>query len=788
MTNNNLADLIKRAASTEATPALVDFWQRQYSTILGSRASYDADKQTGSLDLIAHLTSDKKDIDHQVLQQSIAVLVRFLDAITDDADFRSIHLSVQNFEEFLKITDTPPQIGVDYVGGLVADFGYRASENLAHEKGAFKALGSLPKHIRPVEYEMWADDHQNNKNGQELSTMFDDETVTKSPWKLLLRRNFAILDFPHELIYWDKWRDSYHDSANSVKVSIPVNSSAMLDDTSSADTTQESAFDTDFDFGEDHELQMNETQMHEAAEVAQNHQTHELMEEHNELTLEDLKAEPAPIDEHDVAMKEAQFDQNFLHEDEQHKVLGHEDLQVVETEHTIADDEMEMEKEELQEELEHEENVAPQDEYILGELVKIVDPNSPWKEHVFQVVDIQNGAIKLAGNDESLNQIEWHKDQLSKQNLYELLADLNQKSEVEIEEKSEPVIEELVSGRDYTASKAAAVIFNHQNQVLLFKDETNSQNKWSLPSIDIKLNQIPEEAIVKYLQSVTHNSVRILDEIGSVMSSYNPNDLSTQNAIYNIFLIDIDPELSEENSDYQYFDLESLPSSEIVVKVALDKHKRHQKLISDIITSKTQEWEKTQKSQLDEELKTQYETKLKEHIEQLNQQKVEVKSQDMETVLSNNTPEFNFHDDFYDENNQPKIEEPKMNHFGPDMKSVEPANTSNFAKFKVKLDTMIQSNEFGGINLTLGYTSRGIESISFSESSLDANLKSNLELILHLFNHLLSHGLDLKQLLSGLNLKHGQNEVPITEVLSLILQAIADAPARISDIGDNMLV
>lgn len=790
MTNNNLADLIKRASSTEATPALVDFWQRQYSQVLGSKASFEAGNQTGSIDLLTQLTSDKKDIDHQVLQQTIAILIRFLDSITDDIDGRSIHLSVQNFEEFLKITDTPPQIGVDYIGGLVADFAYRASENLAHEKGSFKSLETLPKHIRPVEYEMWTDENQNNKNGQELATMFDDETILNSPWKLLLRRNFAILDFPKELIYWDKWRDSYNASASSTKVSIPVSSSEMLDDNASADTTQESAFNTDFDFGEEPEVQ--DPQINQVPEVAQDPQMLEPM--NPGLSLGDLETAQnqemqmdAPVDVHEMDLKEAQFEQNFL-DTEKTQLL--EAPEVITVDQEILDeglDDMEMEKEELQEELEHEESTAHQEEFILGELVKIIDSNNPWNDKVFQVISIENGAIKLAGNDESLNQIEWHKDQLSKQNLYELLADLNQKSQIPSVEIHDS-IHELVAGKDYTVAKAAAVIFNHQNQVLLYKNEANIEDQWSLPSIDIKINQIPEEAIVKHLQAISQSTVRILDEIGSVMNSYNPNDMSSQNAIYNIFLIDIEPEFNQENTSYQYFDLENLPSSQIVAKVALDKHKRHQKLISDIITSKTQEWEKTQKSQLEEELKTQYESKLKEHIEELNQQKIVSKLPDMESVLGGSVPEFNFHDDIYDENNLPEIEEPKINYIEPGMTPAPTTSSLNFSKFKVKLDTMIESQEFGGINLTLGYTSKGIESISFSDSSLDVSLKSNLELILHLFNHLLSHGLDLKQLLSGLDLKHGQNEVPITEVLSLILQAIADAPARISDIGDSMQI
>jgi hypothetical protein len=772
MTNNILADLIKRAASTEATPALVDFWQRQYSLSLGSKASYDPDKQTGFIDLITHLTADKKDIDHQVLQQTIAILVRFLDAVTEDQDYRSIHLSVHNFEEFLKVTDTPPQIGVDYIGGLIADFAYRASENLAHEKGAFKALQSLPKHIRPVEYEMWSDDHQNNKNGQELSTMFDDETIAQTPWKLLLRRNFAILDFPHELIYWDKWRDSYN-STNNMKMSIPVTSSAMLDDISTSDTTQEAAFETDFDFGDE--------EMDDKVEEMPTQDNHEQTPPENEVSLEELKTEltseiipDSPIEEHETATTDTQADQNFFEDTEQNN------------ENT---EDLEFEKEVLVEEIEHEQKEeALQDELVIGELVKVIDQNSPWKDQVLQVVEIQNGAVKLAGNDENLAQVEWHKDQLIKQNLYELLGDLNQKNQISPEHEMETAAQ-LIAGKDFTLPKAAAVIFNNQNQVLLFKDNQNTQAQWSLPSVDIKINQIPEEAIVSHLQATTQSNVRILDEVGSVMCVYNPNDISSQNSIYNIFLIDIDPDLETDETTHQYFDLENLPSAQIVVKVALDKHKRHQKLISDIISSRTTEWEKSQKSQIEENIKAEYEAKLREHIEQLNHQKAESKPQESEIVENTNPAQFNFHGDIYDQNAEPEIEESTMRVSEYDMAMPTSAVTnSNLAKFKVKLDTMIHSKEFGGINLTLGYTSKGIESISFSESSLDANLKSNLELILHLFNHLLSHGLDLKQLLSGLNLRYGQNEVPITEVLSLVLQAIADAPSKISEIGDNMLI
>ena len=112
---------------------------------------------------------------------------------------------------------------------------------------------------------------------------------------------------------------------------------------------------------------------------------------------------------------------------------------------------------------------------------------------------------------------------------------------------------------------------------------------------------------------------------------------------------------------------------------------------------------------------------------------------------------------------------------------------ANLAKFKVKLEYWIESDKFGNMALSLGYSARGIESVVLAESSLTNDVKSTINLILHLFNHLLDHGLNLQELLSGLNLQYGDNEIPVNQILSLILHAITSAPQKISDINEDWL-
>jgi hypothetical protein len=809
-----LSDFIQKAAKMEATPALSDYWGKQYEMFLGHKFHYDPETEIGSIDLMQHLTSDKKDIDHQDLQQTIAVLVRFLDAVTEDLDYRSIKLSVANFEEFLKITDTVAQIGVDYVGGLIADFSYRASENLAHEKGAFAMIKNMPKQIRPVEYEMWVDSTDSYKNGQELSTMFDNSSIGTSSWTLVPRRNQAILDLPSEPAFWDKWRDSYilekktMDNQSLPEMSVqpePEEHAEVEMHTETPDISNKPITDTEnmlnqigqdisqdgaFIFDSENESGIELVKSMAAAQPSENKTESKVMDFPD---LDQIKADLAQVNapETEPEVPEFSFDGMTDLYDESNHIIQSKNIE-------------ETEKEELASELEHEETMPEQNhetitidnemknetkpkeyqELVLGELVKIINAENPWFGQVYQVVGIDREKVRLAGQNMELQTHVFDRSELEKQNLYELLEDLNKLETEQMHEEAEMV-------HEHPISMSAALILNDQNQILL-----SHGLKTNLPSTLIKLNQIPEESILKYLQSNFGNSgqisFRIMDEVGSVMVASNPNDTESQDAIYNIFLISSSQPIDLAQADYEdesidsleFVDLDDIPKDLLMVKIALDKHNRKQKILHDTVNAKIAEYQAEHNQQneeyldqakdqirmeLEEKIRAGLETKMRTQIEAEHAQQME---------MMNDTPEIK-HDI------EPIMPAEVQNH--EIISKVKVDSRRNLAKFKVKLEHWIESDKFGNMALSLGYSSKGIESIALAESSLTNDVKSTINLILHLFNHLLDNGLNLHELLNGLNLQHGDNEIPVNQILTLILSAITSAPQKITEINEDWL-
>ncbi len=832
---NNISEHIQNAASIEATPALVDFWNKQFQGFVGQKFKYDDNSKIGSIDLMRHLTSDKKDIDHQLLQQTIAVLIRFLDALTTDLDYRSIKLSVENFDQFLKSTDTPAQIGADYVGGLIADFSYRASENLAHEKGAFLKFKSLPKHIRAIEYEMWTDVSGDYKNGQEIATMFDDVSIAVSDWSLVPRRNFAILDFPNDLDLWDKWRDSYSILAeNSSDLQVGTGIDAVeeinIENINTHNQTSENmlndigqGLNQDLDFNFDSEFsvpaeaeksiektvskvsdfpdlnqikanldQVNDTNPDSMSEVPQIPTTPEL-EQFNfpDTDLYDGKnietIAPAQVQKQPARVIE--IEKQGLYSDDNQQ--------------TDAPTQSENLTQAVQGDPQLSETKSPSDEIVLGELVKIIEETSPWHGKVFQVIEIGGSEIRLAGQDQDLQNHVFTPHQLQKQNLYEILEHINNTSlETEAHFKAELPI-----------AKAAALIINDQNKILLVRETLeNGDTNLTLPSTTIKYNQIPEEAILKYLQVNLHSSeaaqTRIIDEVGSVMVAANhdnSNGLVSENCIFNIFSVAISQNLDSTVENFEFVNLNDTPKELMLVKIALDKHNRKQKIIAESVSHHISQYQKEQEqaheenlNQIRAEIRADLESKIKTTLEpelraQILAEQSQIVAQENNNQLDLSLPEY-----VQDAHTEAQKQTQMTVSTNQENQTIQAEPASNIpvtsykapglAKFKVKLEHWIESDKFGNMALSLGYSSKGIDSVSLSESSLESGVKSTINLILHLFNHLLDHGLDLQELLAGLNLNYGENEVPVNQILSLILGSITSAPQKISHISDEWLV
>ena len=785
--NSNMTDLIQKVAQAEATPALADYWNKQYQLFLGHKFHFDPSSKVGSIDLMQHLTADKKDIDHQDLQQTIAVLVRFLDAITEDLDYRTIKLSVTNFDQFLQITDTVPQIGVDYIAGLIADFSYRASENLAHEKGAFPNLKTLPKKIRPVEYEMWVDNTDSYKNGQELSTMYDNDSIGSSNWSLVPRRNQAILNLPSEPSFWDKWRDSYSQGVENTKAETqttdmstqPISDTENMLNQIGQDISQDGAFTFDAEppMSTEPEEIIPQTKAIESkieSKVA------------DFPDLDQIKADLAQVNAPEIEPEVPEFSFDEMTD------LYDEPKQNVEPANIE-----EVEKQELVSELEHEEPMLKHEEVeladkiiepevkptqyqelVLGELVKIINSQNPWFGQVYQVVGIDHEKVRLAGQNMELQAHTFERSELEKQNLYELLEDLNKL-------ESEQMLEDKEMENPRPIAMSAALILNDQNQILL-----THGIKINLPSSPIELNQIPEESILKHLQSSFSNldqgSFRIVDEVGSVMIAKNLTDPESQNIIYNIFLVSSNQAIDAMNSEYEFVNIADIPKDLLLVKIALDKYNRKQKILSDAVSAKMYEYQSQLNAQNEEyldqakdQIRSELEVKIKEGLEAKMRSQIEAEQSTQNQMSEDNLADFN-HDLEPVSSFENQVQEP--------VTSVKVNSRPNLAKFKIKLEHWIESDKFGNMALSLGYSAKGIESITLSESSLTNDVKSTINLILHLFNHLLDHGLNLHELLNGLNLQYGDNEIPVNQILSLILNAIISAPEKVTEINEDWLV
>lgn len=226
--------LIERIANTENTPELARYWQSRYHNFF-DRKAFSLNEKTiqillsekvvenpitplGKIFLGKHLDKNQA-VDEISLQSTIETAVRFLDSCLESINFsqqtrkivnqyRKIALGIEDFEDFLETKKTTNQIAeIDFLGNFISNYSYRTSETLAEEKGSCDNWEKICKHLRPKTFEYWFNpETEDIKNGLELSDEFDQETILKSPYEIIPRRNSHILLFPIDL-EWQIWND-----------------------------------------------------------------------------------------------------------------------------------------------------------------------------------------------------------------------------------------------------------------------------------------------------------------------------------------------------------------------------------------------------------------------------------------------------------------------------------------------------------------------------------------------------------------------------------------------------
>jgi len=276
---DNFSNLIQSLANTEKTPELGAYWQKQYEFVL-SKNLFKLSKKTleildyttannpatpiGEIVLLNHFDEERKQIDEDKIRQTIAISVRLLDALIDRINFtkdtrnlvekyRKIGICLADFSSYQnKISDKSEIDKIDYIGNLISQNAYRASESLAEEKGTCVEWNQAKKKLRKKPFENWINTETNEIfNSLDLFESYTEETIIDSKFEIIPRRNTHLLVFfPEE--NWQIWSDRDINSQrlitlNFVENDTKVNKNVIMNDT---DVIKKSPNSAEFQVGE----------------------------------------------------------------------------------------------------------------------------------------------------------------------------------------------------------------------------------------------------------------------------------------------------------------------------------------------------------------------------------------------------------------------------------------------------------------------------------------------------------------------------------------------------------
>ena len=228
----NVEQILTRLSATESTTELQSFWLDSYTQLIDNKLFIISDQSIkmlqeasiskpvtplGSLVLMNHLVDGR--IDENLIQNSIETAVRLLDGMLDitsltaDAkkivnQYRKIALSVEDFDGYIatKLEASTSQ-EIDYIGNLISNGSYRASESLAEEKGVCQNWEEIKQSIQPRVFEYWYNTESGEiLSGLEISQNYDNQSVLQTQYEIVPRRNSHILAYPAES-QWQAWSD-----------------------------------------------------------------------------------------------------------------------------------------------------------------------------------------------------------------------------------------------------------------------------------------------------------------------------------------------------------------------------------------------------------------------------------------------------------------------------------------------------------------------------------------------------------------------------------------------------
>ncbi len=227
--------LLAKVAKTEPTVELELYWQKRYQEIVDN-LSFNLSEHTvdmvfenlvtrpstpSGLINIEQILDEKNQVKESTLQNIVETSVRLLDAILDIInfdqparqtikEFRKIAIGIENLDSYLTIPEMFID-QVDYLGEIISNSVYRASESLAEEKGACERWEDIKNEINSKGFEYWF----NPDSGEIQTSQEIQEFITNNPesysqimndFEIVARRGSHLLLYPDKL-EWEKWSD-----------------------------------------------------------------------------------------------------------------------------------------------------------------------------------------------------------------------------------------------------------------------------------------------------------------------------------------------------------------------------------------------------------------------------------------------------------------------------------------------------------------------------------------------------------------------------------------------------
>jgi hypothetical protein len=501
-----IPQLIQKIAQAENTPELRSYWTRRFNSLF-EKEVFSLHPKTEELLQegatiskpftpfgVIHIDAfiDGETIDEVELQNTIDNAIRLLDnildALTGDEkslsimnDFRKIALGIDSYESYINQAKEKT-VRIDTIGNLVSNGAYRASESIAEEKGTCKSWDSIKFLLRSKTFEYWYHtDTGKIIDAHSLSAEFSQDTVIRSGYEIIPRRNSHLLSYPNESD-WNIWADREFSATQS----SPTEINTISENTKTS---------------EKKESEEPSSVSNKEAEVSEDNTKQSDTETITELT---------------------QREETTIQEQPEKPILN---LDTPETQLSEVDTNTELDTvptktKELAVTLDEQNTIQLSDkqpQFQIGELVIITDKNSPFYHLTSQIVDHEEVSdtdlYTLKSNKDEISTIKWREGQLQSVDLIELLDRVN-------------IIDSSTPSQESTIVLQSLILDETGKNILV----SNISGKKSLPEVILPTNAIPEQILADQILKKFGIASRITDEIGSAV------EFSTSSSPYKVIL------------------------------------------------------------------------------------------------------------------------------------------------------------------------------------------------------------------------------------------------------------